>query len=786
VHAGALPPTTPAASPAKPLIAAAPVVVEAISLPLEGTGFYIDRKKWAAINPDRHREAAVSFPAPMSNGRFRIKLHVVGESDGNSTFEVSVGDRSLGWITAAPSREMFEEGPAFAHTWRDVIINEGERITVRARIASSDGKEYSRGRWSKIEFSAIEADPGKESARLDLAAEQAAAAMARRVERKPDGDGAVTVTGELKQWHAVTLQLAGPFAAENDTAPNPFTDLRFDVTFTHESGAPRHTVPGYFAADGDAAQTSATAGNVWRAHLSPDKPGRWTYEVSFTRGPHVAMNGGGQPIAPYQGRRGEFTVGPTDKTGRDFRARGRLVYNGSHYLVAAGTGEPFIKAGADSPETLLAYQDFDDTIALKTNVPLKTWSPHFNDWRAGDPEWKNGRGRGLIGALNYLAGAGANAISFLTYNAAGDGDNVWPFMARDTKFHYDCSKLDQWGIVFAHAQARGLFLHFKLQENENDDDRIGSPRTPGLVPESLDGGATGPERRLYFRELIARYGHHLALNWNLGEENTQTAEEQRAMADFIRDTDPYDHLIVIHSFPQDQDRVYEALIGAQSVLTGVSAQNNWAAAHQQTLRWVRASAAAGRPWVVCNDEQNPASLGVPPDEGYRGYAHTNRSGHRVAYGVHDIRKSTLWGTLLAGGAGVEYYFGYSLPENDLLLEDFRSRAESWRFCGIAVEFFEREKLPLMAMRTLNELVTGGTADVTPYCFAAPGEIYLVYLPAGGEAVLDLSAAAGEFSLSWFNPRAGGASQPGAPLKGGAKGVLKAPSGDDWLAVIRRL
>ena len=38
------------------------------------------------------------------------------------------------------------------------------------------------------------------------------------------------------------------------------------------------------------------------------------------------------------------------------------------------------------------------------------------------------RGKGLIGALNYLAEKGLNAFSFLTYNAGGDGDQVWPFV----------------------------------------------------------------------------------------------------------------------------------------------------------------------------------------------------------------------------------------------------------------------------------------------------------------------------------------------------------------------
>ncbi len=45
-------------------------------------------------------------------------------------------------------------------------------------------------------------------------------------ERKPDGDGSVAISGELKQWHKVTLTLDGPFAHEKDNKPNPFTDYR--------------------------------------------------------------------------------------------------------------------------------------------------------------------------------------------------------------------------------------------------------------------------------------------------------------------------------------------------------------------------------------------------------------------------------------------------------------------------------------------------------------------------------------------------------------------------------
>ncbi len=620
--------------------------------------------------------------------------------------------------------------------------------------------------------------------------------------RQPDGKGEAAITGELKQWHTVTLTLDGPFAQERDSQPNPFTDLAFNVFFTHESGTPSYTVPGYFAADGDAANTSAEAGTKWRAHLSPDKPGLWRYAVSFTSGMNAALDGGGKALAPFDGVSGTFNVAETDKTGRDFRAQGRLHYVGKHHLQFAGSKQYFLKAGPDAPETLLGYADFDNTIAGKPDkVPLKTWQPHAQDWKAGDPSWKDGKGKGLIGALNYLSAKGLNSFSFLTYNAAGDGDNVWPFIARNDKLHYDCSKLDQWGIVFDHATTHGLYLHFKLQENEMDDNRIGPSRKTRAVPESLDGGQLGIERKLYCRELIARFGHALALNWNIGEENTQSTEEVRDMVKYLHDTDPYQHHIVLHTFPPEQEKVYAPLLGDKSLLTGVSLQNSWKAAHERTLHWLRESDKAGRPWVVANDEQNPAGLGVPPDPGYKGHSgiaeEKDAKGSKAEgftaskpYTMHDIRKLCLWGNLMAGGAGVEYYFGYKLPENDLTCEDFRSRDKSWDYCRIALDFFRDEKVPFAEMQSADSLIGNTKDNNDKYCFAKPGELYLVYLPSGGSTNLDLSAATGSFTVKWFNPRDGGnlmSSSVSSVEGGGSVAIGHSPASvdEDWLVVVRR-
>ncbi len=605
----------------------------------------------------------------------------------------------------------------------------------------------------------------------------------------PAAAAGATVAGELKQWHKVTLTVEGPFARETDENPNPFTDYRMEVTFTHESGAPRYLVPGYFAADGNAAESSAASGNKWRAHLAPDKPGRWRYRVSFVKGKHVALNRSlpGEPVAGPDGLKGSFEIAPTDKQPPDFRARGRLEYVGKHHLRFAGTGEYFLKAGPDAPETFLAYADFDGTKAGK--APLKTWKPHIGDWRPDDPVWQGGKGKGIIGALNYLASKGLNAVSFLTYNAGGDGDNVWPFVTRNDKLHYDVSKLDQWGIVFDHAQALGIYLHFKMQETEMDDERLGTGRKLVNVPEALDGGALGPERKLYCRELVARFGHALALNWNLGEENTQSTAEQIAMAEYLREVDPYDHHIVLHTYPSEQDMVYRPLLGAAAI-TGVSLQNPWDAVHRRTRYWVKASAEAGHPWVVANDEQNPARYGVPPDPGYAGFNGRDSRGRPVGYSLHEIRKYTLWGNLMAGGAGVEYYFGNELPQSDLYAEDYRSRDRTWDYCRIALRFFHEHRVPFWEMRNADELVGNPERDNTAYCLAKPGEVYLVYLPEGGAARLDLSRQEGRFSVRWFNPRTGGALLEGSvtAVEAGREVALGIPPQEptqDWLAVVRR-
>ena len=179
---------------------------------------------------------------------------------------------------------------------------------------------------------------------------------------------------------------------------------------------------------------------------------------------------------------------------------------------------------------------------------------------------------------------------------------------------------------------------------------------------------------------------------------------------------------------------------------------------------------------MANDEQNPAHQGVPPD------GMIGKQG-KATYTIDDIRQQTLWGTLMAGGWGVEYYFGYGFPENDLNLENFRSRAMSWKYAGIALSFFNDEKIPFWEMENADSLLQG-----QGYCLAKVGEVYIVYLRVGGKASLDL--VDGMYDVQWFNPRDGGMMQTGSikTIKGAKAASLgKAPCDEnqDWLVVIKK-
>ncbi|MEL6676049.1 MAG: DUF5060 domain-containing protein [Bacteroidota bacterium] len=571
---------------------------------------------------------------------------------------------------------------------------------------------------------------------------------------------------EVYQAHqAVVMDFDGPNTYEK-ASENPFLAYRLQVRFSLDGQ--EFNVPGFYAADGNAAETGAEAGNVWRVIFTPPQAGTWQYAVSFRRGYRLALEDDpylGDPIRPHDGKRGVITVREADEAAEGFAKSGRLQYQGNAYLHTAD-GKALLKFGANSPENFLAYADIDGTYAYDPEKSfIKTWEPHIKDWQEGDPLWMKDKGKGIIGALNYLAAQGMNVVYALTLNIEGDARDVWPFIShkKGDRTRYDVSKLAQWDIIFSHAEALGIIMHLITQEKENE-----------LI---LDDGNTAFERKLYYRELVARFAHHNNIIWNMGEENGQAPfwrqgqnDQQRfAMIRYLKDHDPYRNPLVIHTMSEahERDRIISPLLGFDR-LDGLSLQVSWVHnIHQTVLDWNERSRKANRPWLMMMDEIGPWYAGTKPDD---------------IDPEHDsLRQFVLWGTMMAGGGGVEWYFGWHRPPNDLNAEDWRSREKVWQQTRIARDIFQT--LPYTEMVAEDALL----ADEAGYVFHQPGSVWLVYLFPGKSARLDLREASGTFQATWINPRTGERTA-GQQVEGGGWRALGSPpaaSERDWVILLKK-
>lgn len=591
----------------------------------------------------------------------------------------------------------------------------------------------------------------------------------------------VVVNGELKKWHRITLNFEGPETSELNE-DNPFLNYRLDVTFMN--GENTYVIPGFYAADGIAAETSSAKGNVWQVRFTPNAVGEWTYSVSFKKGENIAVADdveNAESAGFMDDQSGSIIISESDKTGIDNRAKGRLQYVGESYLKFAETGEYFIKLGVDAPENLLAYTDID----VSTNALgfQKSWQPHSKDFdESAEPfVWQESKGKNLLGAINYLASEGLNVFSFLTFNVDGDDRNVFPHLLKvpvedyeayasvkknkeawERMFHktrFDVSKLDQWERIFEFAETKGMFLHFKTHETETDH--------------LMDNGVFGIEGKLYYRELIARFGHHLSMNWNLGEENNQPIHEVKKVANYVSRLDAYNSHLVIHTFPNKDDR-YAEFIGDQSPLTGASLQLShpeFNDVHPRVLKWREKSNATGRKWALAVDEPGKANIALLPDDEDPEHNHA--------------RSRAMWGTLMAGGYGVEWYFGYASPNSDLTCEDFRSRDLFWDQNRYALQFFNNH-IPFWEMEPRDDL----TENEVSYCLAKTDEVYAVYTEANADEIqLNIGESEKIFEVKWFDPKNGGGLQDGSVKSVKATGIVtlgtppSAP-GKDWVVLLK--
>jgi Domain of unknown function (DUF5060)/PKD domain len=587
----------------------------------------------------------------------------------------------------------------------------------------------------------------------------------------------VQITGDKNQWHKTTLLLTGPSTSATAT-PNPFVDYRFNVTFTSPTGK-TYNVPGYFAGDGNGGET----GDKWAAHLNPHEVGKWTYKTSFRSGANVAVeltDTAGTAVASYDGVTGDFTIAPSTKTGDDFRApdKGMLENRGHHYLTFSN-GTPFVHVGTGIPENLLGYRGFTNTTVGSGH----TFTAHVADWQEGDPNWDNGKGKAIIGMFNYLAKEGANSVYFMSNTLIDDGKDTFPHIQPPTApvggeptsatewaklLRYDLLKLKQWDIALGHAQSKGIFLNWHFAEHNNLYFYGGSATKSVMTV----------HRKLYFRMMLAYFGHYNGVLWNLGEECKWTFDQFKEQVTYLKAINPYNSPVTFQSGGLGQ-KTYTFVdhLGDENIDAG-SFQAGWGgkSAFDEVQKWRSQSAAKGVPLTVTWEEPQKIENNTSDTVGY-------------PFG----RREKMWPWIMGGGDGFQWYIQQSQPHSsphsfDQSLNDMSLMKSAHNWSRHVRDFVLR--LPLLSAESSMTIVTSTTGeDFTMY---KDGDIYGIYNNKVGTGMtLNLTNKVGNFTVQWFDPRNGGALQNGTvtTISGGGNRVLGNPPKDtnmDWAVLVTRV
>lgn len=498
------------------------------------------------------------------------------------------------------------------------------------------------------------------------------------------GEGQAT----YPKWSKVELQFSGPNSSGMGD-PNPF-QVQVDVTFSGP-GSQVFVVPAFYDGDGG----GGLDGNVWKVRFSPNAAGTWDYVTN-------------SPESSLDGHSGSFEVSDTagcqTNLGNglpNFACVGRLEHVDAHYLKFAD-GPFWLKGGVDEPEDFLV--------------------PTVNAGFSSKSE-----------AIDYLADLGLNSIYLMLNNVDGDRRNIWPWVGSDQEEakinheRFDVARLAEWEDIFNYMEGKGLVTHIVFED---------------------DQAWTGFNRAMYYREVVARFGHHNGLYWNLAEEYNEvySSSEIKDFAQLLRDLDPYDHPLTVHQegpLSNWDPFVGDARFDLTSLQTTEGAQNSAA------VQWYNKVEAASKTIPVAFDESTRLLTADERDE----FRHVNWS-------------------IYTGGGITEVFTRFSSPgsgyqEYDLILKDL-ARARKYI-----------NDLPFWEMSPKNNLLDSGTG----YVFAKPGETYLVYLPEGGSLSLDLSGSNNTFQAEWFDPRNGSIQAIGSVF-GGAPYSFDAPDTLDWVLLLQ--
>ncbi len=184
-------------------------------------------------------------------------------------------------------------------------------------------------------------------------------------------------------------------------------------------------------------------------------------------------------------------------------------------------------------------------------------------------------------------------------------------------------------------------------------------------------------------------------------------------------------------------------------------QNNWQSkqTHYDRILWIRETLARNGGIRPMNNVKVYARTGDPEDD-------------------LEITKDRWWQNIFAGCASTRFH---RPPGGIGLSEDAQIRIRAARQFTSQFHIFRCEpRNDLLSQRDENEA----------YCLAAPGEVYAVYFPGGGDVLLSIQNPDGRLKMSWFDPLTSSFNPP-VDVTGERSVRLKSPDTQhEWLVLLK--
>nr|QNO41777.1 hypothetical protein PIKABMHP_00018 [Methanosarcinales archaeon ANME-2c ERB4]QNO42754.1 hypothetical protein BPAOADCO_00018 [Methanosarcinales archaeon ANME-2c ERB4] len=266
-------------------------------------------------------------------------------------------------------------------------------------------------------------------------------------------------------------------------------------------------------------------------------------------------------------------------------------------------------------------------------------------------------------------------------------------------------------------------------------------------------GMSGERYDRYANYVVARYSAYNVI-WGVMAEYEEIEDDEaiRNAGQFIKSIDPYQHPVTTHTVDTTTDS-----FGPET----------WIDFHGQQQKGM--SIDNFNLWIISDRSYNKPVVNL--EQGYE---------EQTEYGASNpIEYRQAGWAILAGGGFFTYGHGKMLAaENPPDWSSLYSQGAAEM--GYIKNFWDN--IEFWKMSPDNSLITSGTA----YCLANPGNEYVIYLPSGGSATIDLSDATGILDAEWYDPKDGTYHNKRTVTGGGSETFTPPFSGDAVLHIVREM